>query len=96
MKAFYSEEEVRPRLTFLEGWEFSNNGIEKQFQFRDFISAFAFMTRIAIEAERLQHHPEWTNVYHKVSIRLTTQDAGGITDADFKLADIIEKHVLHS
>jgi 4a-hydroxytetrahydrobiopterin dehydratase len=50
------------------------------------------MTRIAMEAERMNHHPEWSNVYGKVHIRLSTHDAGGVTDLDLKLADIIEKH----
>ncbi|MCL4111235.1 UNVERIFIED_CONTAM: hypothetical protein GTU68_026486 [Idotea baltica] len=52
------------------------------------------MTRVAIAAEKLEHHPEWTNVYNKVHIRLTTHDAGGLTDLDFKLAEIIDKHIL--
>lgn len=94
MHSHYTQEEVESRLVFLEGWKFSKDGIEKSYSFRDFISAFSFMTRVAIEAEKLAHHPEWFNVYNKVDIRLTTHDAGGITDLDFKLAEIIDKHIL--
>lgn len=94
MHSHYSEEEVKPRLVFLEGWSFQDDGIEKTYEFRDFISAFSFMTRVAIEAEKMSHHPEWSNVYNKVVIRLTTHDAGGLTDSDFKLAEIIDKRIL--
>lgn len=90
----YTEEEVIPRLVFLPNWRFSKNGIEKQFEFKDFIAAFGFMTRVALEAEKADHHPEWSNNYNKVTIRLTTHDSGGVTDKDFKLAEIIEKHIL--
>ena len=78
----------------MDGWDFNDDGIEKTYEFRDFIAAFSFMTRVAIEAEKLEHHPEWSNVYNRVKIRLTTHDAGGLTDLDFKLADIIDKHIL--
>ena len=94
MHSHYSEDEARPRLVFLDGWDFNDDGIEKTYEFRDFIAAFSFMTRVAIEAEKLEHHPEWSNVYNRVKIRLTTHDAGGLTDLDFKLADIIDKHIL--
>ena len=94
MKTHYTEQEVLPRLVFLEGWSFRENGIEKSFLFRDFIDAFSFMTRVAIEAERFNHHPDWCNVWNKVTIRLSTHDAGGVTDLDFRLAERIEKHCL--
>lgn len=94
MRAHYTEEEVRPRLVFLQGWEFEKDGILKTYEFRDFIAAFSFMTRVAMEAEKMGHHPEWSNVYNKVVIRLTTHSDGGVTDKDFKLAEIIEKHIL--
>jgi 4a-hydroxytetrahydrobiopterin dehydratase len=90
----YSEAEILPRLVFLPGWHFNKGGIEKQFEFRDFISAFAFMTRVALEAERANHHPDWSNVYNRVHLRLSTHDAGGVTDKDLKLAETIEKHIL--
>lgn len=78
----------------MEGWAFRDNGIEKDFQFRDFVDAFSFMTRVAMEAERMQHHPEWRNVWNKVYMRLSTHEAGGLTDRDFQLAEIIEKRIL--
>jgi 4a-hydroxytetrahydrobiopterin dehydratase len=94
MKTHYSEAEALPRLVFLEGWSFRDNGIEKDFQFRDFVDAFSFMTRVAMEAERIQHHPDWSNVWNKVHMRLSTHEAGGLTDRDFQLAEIIEKRIL--
>lgn len=94
MKTHYTEAEALPRLVFLEGWTFRNNGIEKEFAFRDFVDAFSFMTRVAMLAEQMNHHPEWCNVYNKVHVRLSTHDAGGLTDRDFQLADTIEKRIL--
>ena len=94
MKTHYTEAEALPRLVFLEGWSFKDNAIEKRFEFRDFIDAFSFMTRVAMEAHRIDHHPEWTNVWNKVHLRLRTHDAGGLTDKDFQLAEIIEKRIL--
>jgi 4a-hydroxytetrahydrobiopterin dehydratase len=94
MKAHYTAEEAQSKLVFLEGWTFKDNGIVKDFKFRDFVDAFSFMTRVAIEAERMNHHPEWSNVWNKVHVRLSTHEAGGLTDKDFQLAEIIEKRVL--
>ena len=94
MISHYSEEEVRERLTFFPGWEFQANGIHKNYEFRDFVDAFSFMTRVAMESEKLNHHPEWSNVYNKVKVRLSTHEAGGLTDLDFKLAEIIDKRCL--
>lgn len=91
MNSHYTESEVKSRLTFFEGWRFDNNGIEKTFTFRDFSEAFSFMTRIALEAEKRDHHPDWSNVYNRVHVRLSTHDAGGVTDKDFLLAEAIEK-----
>jgi 4a-hydroxytetrahydrobiopterin dehydratase len=72
-------------------WTNDNNILYKKFEFKNFSEAFAFMTRVAIEAEKMDHHPKWTNVYNKVEIWLTTHDAGNmITDKDKKLADIID------
>lgn len=94
MKTHYSADEALPRLVFLEGWRYNDNGIEKDFQFRDFVDAFSFMTRVAMEAERIGHHPDWSNVWNKVHMRLSTHEAGGLTDLDFQLAEIIEKRIL--
>lgn len=72
-------------------WQEINNELVKQFEFKDFSEAFAFMTRVAIEAEKQNHHPWWSNVYNKVEIRLTTHDAGNtITEKDRKLAKTID------
>jgi 4a-hydroxytetrahydrobiopterin dehydratase len=73
-------------------WKEENNTLYKKFEFKDFSEAFAFMTRVALAAEKMDHHPLWTNVYNKVEIWLCTHDAGDIvTDKDRKLAAIIDK-----
>lgn len=75
-------------------WQEINNELVKKFQFKDFSEAFAFMTRVAIEAEKQNHHPWWSNVYNQVEIRLTTHDAGNIiTDKDRNLAKAIDSFV---
>ena len=71
-------------------WEENDNKLYKKFQFKNFSEAFAFMTRVAIEAEKMNHHPEWSNVYNKVAITLNTHDAGGVTQKDITLATKIE------
>ena len=70
----------------MQGWIFVNDGIEKDYKFKDFVQAFGFMSSCAILAEKVNHHPEWSNVYNNVSVRLTTHDEGGLTDKDFDLA----------
>ena len=68
-------------------WQEQNNSLHKKFEFKDFSEAFAFMTRVALAAEKMDHHPTWTNVYNKVEIWLNTHDAGDIvTEKDKKLA----------
>jgi 4a-hydroxytetrahydrobiopterin dehydratase len=76
----------------LPGWAFdgARSGIAKSFKFADFGTAFAFMTRVALEAEKADHHPEWSNVWNRVDILLTTHDAGGVTEKDIALAAKIE------
>lgn len=76
-----------------KGWQLNISGtaITREFTFKNFIDAFAFMTAIAIRAEKLNHHPEWSNVYNKVTITLTTHDTGTLTDKDYKLADFINQ-----
>ena len=72
-------------------WEESNNKMYRKFEFRDFSEAFAFMTRVALEAEKMNHHPEWKNVWNKVEVWLSTHDAGDVvTDRDRKLAKKID------
>lgn len=86
----YNLEEAKGKLSELPDWEFENDGIKKTFLFANFVEAFGFMTQAAILAEKANHHPEWFNVYNKVSIRLSTHDAGGLTDYDFELAQQFE------
>jgi 4a-hydroxytetrahydrobiopterin dehydratase len=72
-------------------WTVENNRLKKTFKFKDFIEAFGFMTRVAIQAEKMNHHPTWTNTYNSVSFELSTHDAGNIvTDKDRKLAEAID------
>lgn len=75
------------------GWTPSADGkaIEKRMTFADFSEAFAFLTRVAIEAEKRDHHPEFTSVWNRVDFRLTTHDAGGVTDRDVELATAIDR-----
>jgi 4a-hydroxytetrahydrobiopterin dehydratase len=79
-------------LARLSGWKLRGDGlaIERSFRFADFGEAFAFMTRVAIAAEKADHHPEWSNVWNKVEIALTTHDAGGLSTRDVALAEIID------
>lgn len=80
--------EVKEALASLEGWTLAADGrsISRRFEFRNFSEAFAFMTRVAMAAEKLDHHPDWSNVYRTVDVKLNTHDAEGLTDLDFKLA----------
>ncbi|MEM9362351.1 MAG: 4a-hydroxytetrahydrobiopterin dehydratase [Bacteroidota bacterium] len=85
--------QIEEQLKNLNGWSHENGSISKTFQFSDFKEAFATMTRIAFEAEKANHHPEWANVYNRLTINLNTHDAGGITQYDFDLAKTIESIV---
>ena len=73
-------------------WEIANGKLHKEFVFHDFVSAFGFMSQVAIAAEKMNHHPEWFNVYSKVVVDLMTHDAAGITERDFKLAQQMETY----
>ncbi|MEO0898451.1 MAG: 4a-hydroxytetrahydrobiopterin dehydratase [Bacteroidota bacterium] len=86
----YSSTEAQDKLANLPGWAFNKDGIEKTFQFKDFVEAFGFMSKAAILAEKHNHHPEWFNVYNKVEVRLSTHDFGGLTDRDWELAAAFE------
>ena len=81
-----TEVEITARLTNLPGWAIVDGKLHREFQFKDFVSAFAFMTAVALVAESKNHHPEWSNVYNKVVIDLTTHDVHGISAQDFDLA----------
>jgi len=88
-QSFYSESEVLPRLVFLEGWTFKQDAIHKSFVFKNFVQAFSFMTSVALVAEKMDHHPDWSNSWNTVSISLSTHSRGGVTDKDLELANII-------
>jgi 4a-hydroxytetrahydrobiopterin dehydratase len=83
-----SRDEIDQGLAELEGWtlEEGDAAITRTFTFRNFSEAFGFMARAALAAEKLDHHPEWSNVYKTVEVRLTTHDSGGLTALDFDLA----------
>jgi len=80
---------MQARLGSIPGWQLIGGKLHREFLFPDFVAAFSFMTGVALIAEKLNHHPEWTNVWNRVTIDLSTHDAGGITDRDFELADRI-------
>jgi 4a-hydroxytetrahydrobiopterin dehydratase len=88
-----SGEARKAALAKLKGWSevAGRDAITKKFVFADFNEAFGFMTRAALAAEKLDHHPEWFNVYKTVEVTLSTHDAGGLTDLDVKLAEIMDK-----
>src|SRR5690606_28441968 len=92
----YSEQEIETRISKLEYWDYQEGFLVTSLDFKNFADAFAMMTRIAFEAERLNHHPNWSNVYNNLSIQLQTHDADGITDKDFELAEQIEKIITGS
>ena len=83
-------EALTTRLKEIPGWELRNEKLYREFKFKNFIQAFGFMTSVALEAEKANHHPEWSNIYNKVIVELTTHDAGGITEKDIKLGDTIQ------
>ncbi len=85
-----SVSEIQHRLKDINEWEYHDNAIHTTFEFNDFKDAFSVMTRIAFEAEAQHHHPDWSNVYNKLHISLSTHDAGGVTENDFKLAKTID------
>jgi 4a-hydroxytetrahydrobiopterin dehydratase len=84
-----SQTDIDEELKSLPGWSVVNEKLHKEFQFDSFNQAFGFMTRAAMEIEKMNHHPEWFNVYNKITIELTTHDAGGITKNDVNLAKIL-------
>ena len=81
-----TDSEIQHRLNSLDGWTLDHGKLYRQFQFADFVAAFGFMARAALLAEKMNHHPEWFNVYNRVEIHLATHDVDGISDADFELA----------
>jgi 4a-hydroxytetrahydrobiopterin dehydratase len=81
-----SDQQVQENLSTLMGWELKDGKLHKTYKFKNFVEAFGFMTRGALEAEKMNHHPEWFNVYNRVVVDLTTHDVSGISDLDIALA----------
>ncbi|HCE57792.1 MAG TPA: 4a-hydroxytetrahydrobiopterin dehydratase [Prolixibacteraceae bacterium] len=94
MKTFTEQEVTIFLKENLKDWTFEKNTIFRDFKFKTFVEAFSFMTAIALEAEKMNHHPDWSNSYNKVNIVLTNHEAGGVTQPDLKLAEIID--LIHS
>jgi len=84
-----SSEKISEELKNLPGWIVKEEKMHRDFEFEDFNQAFGFMTRAAMHIEKMNHHPEWFNVYNKLTVDLTTHDAGGITENDIELAKIL-------
>lgn len=85
-----SDEQIKTELSRLKGWSVVNGKLHKDYTFDDFVDAFGFMCKAAIHIEKMNHHPEWFNVYNKISVDLTTHDAGGITQNDISLAKTLD------
>jgi 4a-hydroxytetrahydrobiopterin dehydratase len=85
-----TEQDIEAKLLRFPDWEYYDNAIHAEFEFENFKDCFSAMSRIAFECEALNHHPNWSNVYNVLTISLSTHDAGGVTNKDFKLAEAIE------
>lgn len=81
-----SADDVKTRLAAHPAWTYADGRLRREFRFAGFSEAFGFMARVALLAEKLDHHPDWSNVWNRVSVTLQTHDAGGVTDLDFRLA----------
>lgn len=86
-----SETQIQEFILNNSLWSLKNNKLHREFIFNDFISAFGFMTQVALIAERSNHHPEWCNIYRQVTVNLTTHEANGISNKDFQLAREIDR-----
>jgi 4a-hydroxytetrahydrobiopterin dehydratase len=86
-----SKQEVAAGLSKLDGWHLVKGSLHRRFEFKDFTQAFGFMKRVALAADRMNHHPDWSNAYNKVTINLSTHSVGGLTKNDFELAGKIQK-----
>ena len=85
-----TEDEVAGWLAAHPGWSVVDGKLHRELQLGSFVEAFGVMARVALVAEKLNHHPEWSNVYNRITIDLTTHDAGGLTSLDLQLADAVE------
>jgi len=88
-----TEEQIQTELKSLNNWSIQDGKLHREITFDDFGQAFSFMTKIALHAEKMNHHPEWFNVYNRVIIDLMTHDSGGITSNDIELAKFIESTI---
>jgi 4a-hydroxytetrahydrobiopterin dehydratase len=86
-----TRKEVSAKLAKLKGWKIKSGNLHRVFEFADFVHAFAFMTAVALDAQAMNHHPDWSNSWNKVTIDLVTHSAGGLTTNDFDLATKIQK-----
>ena len=86
-----SDQEIERQIKNLKGWNVVNGKLNRAFEFSSFVRTFGFMTKVALEAEKMNHHPEWFNVYSKLNIDLVTHDIGGISNYDIKLAGVISR-----
>jgi len=85
-----TQKELRSALTGLHGWNLAKGKLHREYKFADFVHAFGFMATSALAIEKMNHHPEWFNVYNKVVVDLSTHDAGGITAKDVELAKLLD------
>ncbi len=90
MKAFSKFEVINYLDNNIKNWTFDGGSIKREFSFENFVEAFSFMTAVAMEAEKLEHHPDWSNAYNKVIISLSTHSEKGVTQNDFDLATKID------
>ncbi|HYZ97195.1 MAG TPA: 4a-hydroxytetrahydrobiopterin dehydratase [Acidimicrobiales bacterium] len=89
--ATLTSEEAAARLTEVPGWEVADGALHRELTFRNFVEAFGFMTKVALEAEKLNHHPDWSNSWNRVAIDISSHAEGGITDGCFALAAAINQ-----
>ena len=85
-----ADNDLKAALGSLPGWRLENGKLRKQYIFADFAHAFGFMATAAVLIEKMNHHPEWSNVYNRVDVHLTTHDAGGVTGHDIELARVLD------
>lgn len=88
-----SEDDIEKKLLRFPDWDYFDNALHAELEFDNFKDCFSAMSRIAFECEKLNHHPNWTNIYNVLTISLSTHEAGGVTVKDFKLIDAIESIV---
>ena len=86
-----SDADVETKLASIKGWTLANGKLHREYMFPDFVHAFGFMATAALAIEKMNHHPEWFNVYNRVVVDLTTHDAGGISQRDFELAGLLDQ-----